>query len=153
MKCKLFALITVVLLSVTMLLPSVCYAAYGATIPADASGTRTDIITIKRPESLSASTSDKTYTISATGSQGTSIKIYKYSYAENVGKLVTPERKIGASGLYSSVVELNDDNNTFIVYAENAGGSQVVRIGINKIKKSTVDRLKSLTVTIRNFLG
>ena len=153
MKSKLFAIVAVMLLSMTMLLPSVCHAAYGSTIPADAAGTRTDIITIKRPESLSASTSDKTYTISATGSEGTSIKVYKYSSSENIGKLVTTERQIGASGLYSTVVDLDDDDNTFIVHAENSDGSQVVKIGINKIKKSTVDRLKSLTVTIKNFLS
>lgn len=153
MKSKIIATVVCMLLSLTVLLPSVCFASYGSTIPADAVGTRSDIITIKRPESLSASTSDKTYTISATGAQGTRIKVYKYNGAERLGRLVTSEREIGASGLYSTVVDLNDDNNTFIVYAENSNGSQVVRIGINKIKKSTIDKLKSVTVTIKNFLS
>lgn len=141
------------MLVMSVLLPSVCFADYGLTIPADAVGTHSDIITIKRPESLSASTSDKTYTISATGAQGTKIKVYKYIPSENIGKLVINERAIGASGLYSSVLDLTSDNNTFIVYAENQTGSQVVKISINKIKKSTIDRLKSLTVTIKNFLS
>ncbi|MBQ7793368.1 MAG: hypothetical protein IJ366_02500 [Clostridia bacterium] len=153
MKNRILTAILTLLLSLTVLLPSVCYADYGYTIPANAAGTRTDIITIKRPESLSASTSDKTYTISATGAQGTKIKIYKLAGVSNTANLVTPERAIGASGLYSTVVDLNDDANTFIVYAENASGSQVVNISINKIKKSTIDRLKSLTVTIKNFLS
>lgn len=152
MKKTIFTFIISVVLAFTTLLPTVCYANYGATIPTDVAGTRADIITIKRPESLSACTSDKTYTISATGAQGTIIKIYKVDAAENVGKLVTSERQIGASGLYSSVVELNDDNNIFIVYAEKDGGSQIVNVSINKIKKSTIDRLKNVTVTIRNFL-
>ncbi len=153
MKSKLFVMVMLMLLSLTLLLPSVCYASYGATIPANVAGSRSDIITIKRPESLSASTSDKTYTISATGASGTTVTVYKYSPSENIGKLVTGSRQIGASGLYSTVVDLTDDSNTFIVYAENSSGSQVVRIGINKIKKSTVDRLKSVTVTIKNFFG
>lgn len=141
------------LLVLSVLLPSVCFADYGLTIPVNAVGTRSDIITVKRPESLSASTSDKTYTISATGAQGTRIKVYKYIPSENVAKLVVSERAIGASGLYSSVLDLTSDSNTFIVYAENQSGSQVVRIGINKIKKSTIDRLKNLTVTIKSFLS
>lgn len=150
---KIVNVLVCTMLVLSVLLPSVCFADYGLTIPADAVGTRSDIITIKRPESLSASTSDKTYTISATGAQGTKIKVYKYIPSENIGKLVINERAIGASGLYSSVLDLTSDSNTFIVYAENQYGSQVVRIGINKIKKSTIDRLKSLTVTIKNFLS
>lgn len=153
MKLKLVRLVLCMLLAFSVLLPSVCYADYGNTIPVSAIGTKADIITIKRPESLSASTSDKTYTISATGSQGTKIKVYKLDVAENIGKLVTNERSIGASGLYSTVVDLTSDSNTFIVYAENGSGSQIVNISINKIKKSTIDRLKSLTVTIKNFLS
>lgn len=152
MKLNLVRIVLCVLLALTVLLPSVCFADYGATIPSSAVGTKSDILTIKRPESLFASTSDKTYTISATGAQGTRIKVYKLDTSDNIGKLVTAERAIGASGLYSTVVELNNDNNTFIVYAENSTGSQVVNISINKIKKSTIDRLKSLTVTIKNFL-
>lgn len=153
MKLKLVRFVLCMLLAFSVLLPSVCYADYGNTIPVSAIGTKDDIITIKRPESLSASTSDKTYTISATGSQGTKIKVYKLDVAENIGKLVTNERSIGASGLYSTVVDLTSDSNTFIVYAENSSGSQIVNISINKIKKSTIDRLKSLTVTIKNFLS
>ncbi|MBQ8636714.1 MAG: hypothetical protein IJ423_01810 [Clostridia bacterium] len=153
MKLRLVRIVLCVLLALTVLLPSVCFADYGSTIPASAVGTKFDILTIKRPESLSASTSDKTYTISATGAQGTRVKVYKLDTVNNIGKLVTPERAIGASGLYSTVVDLSNDSNTFIVYAENSTGSQIVNISINKIKKSTIDRLKSLTVTIKNFLG
>ena len=153
MKSKIITTVMLIVLALGVLAPSVCYADYGSTIPGNAVGTRSDIITIKRPESLSASTSDKTYTISATGAQGTTVKVYKYNASAGVGKLVTAQRQIGASGLYSTVVDLNDDNNIFIVYAENSSGSQVTRITINKIKKSTVDKLKSVTVTIKNFLG
>ena len=151
MRSKIFAAVICLILSFCTLMPSVCLADYGSTIPADAVGNRSDIITIKRPESLSASTSDKTYTISATGAQGTRVKIYKQR--GNTGYIVSAERQIGASGLYSTVVDLNDDNNTFIVYAENANGTQIVRVGISKIKKSTIDRLKGVTVTIKNFLS
>lgn len=151
MRSKFFAAAICLLLAFCTLMPSVCFADYGSTIPSYAQGTRGDIITVKRPESLSANTSDKTYTISATGAQGTRIKIYKQR--GDTGYIVSAERKIGASGLYSTVVDLADDNNVFIIYAENASGSQVVRVEISKVRKSTVDRLKGVTVTIKNFFS
>ena len=145
--------ITAVILA-TMLasvIPCVGYASFGDTISLTEKGTHADIIYIKRPESLSASTSDKTYTISAVGQQGTKIKVYKYNPSTNNCTIIKNETQIGASGLYSVVVDLPDDSNIFMVTAENSKGSQAVRIDIDKIKKSTLDRLKSVTVTIRNF--
>ena len=136
--------------SVCMSLPCVGYA-FSNTITLEEKGTSTDIIYIKRPESLSASTSDKTYTISAVGQQGTKIKIYKYNPQTGLCNIIKNETTIGASGLYSVVVDLPSDDNIFVVAAESNRGTQAVRIDINKIKKSTVDRLKSVTVTIRNF--
>lgn len=132
-------------------IPCVGYASFGDTISLTEKGTSADIIYIKRPESLSASTSDKTYTISAVGEQGTKIKVYKYNPQTDNCTIIKKETSIGASGLYSVVVDLPDDSNIFIVTAENEKGSQAVRIDIDKIKKSTIDRLKSVTVTIRNF--
>ncbi len=132
-------------------LPCVSYADFGNTISLTETGTHTDIIYIKRPESLSASTSDKTYTISAVGEQGTKIKVYKYNPSTNNCTIIRNETQIGASGLYSVVVDLPDNSNIFMVTAENSRGSQAVKIDIDKIKKSTIDKLKSVTVTIRNF--
>jgi hypothetical protein len=145
--------ITAVILATTLasVIPCVGYASFGDTISLTEKGTQSDIIYIKRPESLSASTSDKTYTISAVGEQGTKIKVYKYNASTNNCTIIKNETQIGASGLYSVVVDLPDDSNIFMVTAENSKGSQAVRIDIDKIKKSTLDRLKSVTVTIRNF--
>ncbi|MBO5060958.1 MAG: hypothetical protein J6C82_08600 [Clostridia bacterium] len=142
------------LLAVMMLFAIQCvsFAAYETSIPLTAQGSTTDLIYIKRPQSHSASTSDKTYTISAVGASGTNIRVYRYSESENICKLIKSAKQIGASGLYSTVVDLPDNNNTFIVYAENGGADQVVKIEISKVKKSTVDKLKNVTVNILNFL-
>ena len=146
-------LITAIILTATFVsvIPCVGYASFGDTISLTEKGTHSDIIYIKRPESLSASTSDKTYTISAVGEQGTKIKVYKYNSSTNDCTVIKNETQIGASGLYSVVVDLPDDSNIFVVTAENPKGSQAIRIDIDKIKKSTIDRLKNVTVTIRNF--
>ena len=146
-------LLTALILVATLVqaVPCIGYADFGSTISITEKGTQADIIYIKRPESLLASTSDKTYTISAVGEQGTKIKVYKYDQTTNVCTIIKNETYIGASGLYSVVVDLTDNSNVFVVTAENNKGSQAVRIDIDKIKKSTIDRLKSVTVTIRNI--
>ncbi len=146
-------LLTSIILCATIssIIPCISYADFGNTISLTEKGNSSNIIYIKRPESLSASTSDRTYTISAVGEQGTKIKVYKYNPASDVCTIIKNETYIGASGLYSVVVDLPDNSNTFMVTAENAKGTQAVRIDIDKIKKSTIDRLKSVTVTIRNF--
>lgn len=146
-------MLSVLLVTVFMaiFLPLTSFAAFGNTIALNTVGTRNDLIYIKRPESHSAATSDRTYTISAVGTQGTRIKIYRYNSAMGTANLIKGETQIGASGLYSVVVDLPDNSNIFLVTAENAEGSQVVRIDINKIKKSTVNKLKNVTVTVKNF--
>lgn len=139
---------------VTLLVPTLGFADYGSTVSLGDGGNRSDLIYIKRPESHSASTSDKTYTISATGSQGTTIKVYKYNSSTGTASIIKGGTKIGASGLYSVVVDLSDNSNTFVVTAEDGnGGEQKVQITISKIKKSTMDKLKGITVTIKNFLS
>ena len=136
--------------ALSTVMPTAGYA-FTNTISLTEKGNSTDIIYIKRPESHQASTSDRTYTISAVGNQGTKIKVYKYNPQQGICNLIKAETSIGASGLYSVVVDLTSDSNIFVVTGENANGNQAVRIDINKIKKSTIDRLRNVTVTIRNL--
>lgn len=143
--------VLIIALSLFMVVPSVSFASFGGSISLYETGNSDTLIYIKRPESHSASTSDRTYTISAVGAQGTKVRIYRYNPSNGLCYLIKNEAQIGASGLYSTVVDLTSDSNIFMVTAENASSDQVVRIDINKIKKSTVDRLKNVTVTIRNF--
>lgn len=127
------------------------FAAYETSIPINAQGNSSSLIYIKRPRSLSGSTSDKTYTISATGTQNTKVRVYRQN-GNDTCELIKSERQIGASGLFSTVVDLPDSNNTFVIYAENGTSNQVVKIQISKVKKSTVDKLRSVTVNVLNFL-
>ena len=137
--------------SLVLMVPTVGQAAYGNTISLHEKGNSETLVYIKRPESHSASTSERTYTISAVGAQGTKIRIYKYNPQTGVCELIKNDAYIGASGLYSTVVELTNNSNVFMVTAEKGQTSQVVRIDINKIQKSTIDKLRNITVSIRNF--
>lgn len=148
---KRFISILLIAFSLMAVMPVITYADYGNSISLYETGNSSTLIYIKRPESRSASTSDRTYTISAVGGQGTKVKIYRYNPYTGACNIIKNEAVIGASGLYSTVVDLVSDSNVFMVTAENGANNQVVRIDINKIKKSTVDRLKNVTVTIRNF--
>lgn len=150
MKKRLISILLAALMLVCV--QTVSFAAYETQIPVYAQGNSSNLVYIKRPQTLSASTSDKTYTISAVGPKGTTIRIYRQIPGTNYCQIIKGAQKIGASGLYSTVVDLTNDNNTFIVYAENGSTNQVVKIEISKVKKSTVDRLKSATVNILNFL-
>lgn len=143
--CLLLALLTV------FSVQCVSFAAYETAIPLSAQGNSTNLVYIKRPRSLSGSTSDKTYTISATGLQNTKVRVYRLT-SENNCEIIKAEKIIGASGLFSTVVELPESSNTFVIYAENGNANQVVKIQISKVKKSTVDKLKSVTVNVLNFL-
>ena len=111
------------------------FAAYENSIPISAQGNSSNLINIKRPKSLSGSTSDKTYTISATGLQNTKVRVYRLG-ENDVCTIIKAERQIGASGLFSTVVDLPESNNTFVIYAENGSSNQVVKIQISKVKKS-----------------
>ncbi len=150
---KRFISLLVIALSLVVALPTASYAAFGSSLSLYSKGNSNSLIYIKRPESHSASTSDLTYTISAVGSNGTKIRVYRYNPSSGVCHIIKNETQIGASGLYSTVVDLTTDSNVFLVTAENGTSNQIVRIDINKIKKSTVNRLKSVTVTIKNFFG
>ncbi len=149
MKKKLLSLLLA--LTVVFSISTVSFAAYETSIPLSAQGNSSNLIYIKRPQSLSGSTSDKTYTISAIGTQNTKIRVYKQTNGDSCS-LVKSEKQIGASGLFSTVVDLSSSNNTFVIYAENGTNNQVVKIQISKVKKSTVDKLKSVTVNVLNFL-
>lgn len=148
-------IISVLLVAFSLIcaVPSVSYAAFGGSLSPYASGNSTTLIYIKRPESHSASTSDRTYTISAVGAKGTKVRVYRYDPSAGACYLIKNEAQIGASGLYSTVVDLTSDSNVFMVTAENGASNQIVRIDINKVKKSTVNKLKNVTVTMRNFFG
>ena len=150
MKKKLLSVLFAIMLIFAV--PCTSFAAYGNTVSLGAQGNRSDLIYIKRPKSHSASTSDKTYTISAVGASGTKVKIYKYVPSEGTCKIIKAETTIGASGLYSTVVDLTSDSNTFVVCAESGSDSQLVKIQISKVKKSTIDKLKNVTVNVLNFI-
>ena len=102
-------------------------------------------------------TTDSTYTISATAKEGTQITVYKKNpldgkyrqiYFEE-GKLNTT--KVGASGLYSVSLNLSDGANNFLLYAEGEVLEvQIVKVDITKSELRLVDKIIQLTMRSAN---
>jgi hypothetical protein len=123
----------------------------------DCSGKSSDVIYVKRPEKLYDTTTDSTYTISATAKEGTQITVYKKNpldgkyrqiYFEE-GKLNTT--KVGASGLYSVSLNLSDGANNFLLYAEGEVLEvQIVKVDITKSELRLVDKIIQLTMRSAN---
>lgn len=152
MMKKFFSSVIIVSALLTAASPA-SYASYGYSMPAEIYTNASGLIYIKKPESCSASTSDKTYTISAVGTPGVVVSVYKYDAQSGSYLLIKDDVVIGSSGLYSMVVDLDDNSNSFRVYAQNGDSNQVVNIEINKIKQSTINKLKGISVTIRDFFS
>lgn len=152
MKTKFLAVMFTFAALLTAFMPA-SYASCGSVMPMEIYTNSQGLIYIKKPESCNASTSDKTYTLSAVGTPGTVVSIYKYNASANSYILIKDDIAIGSSGLYSMVVDLDDNSNSFRVFAQNGDAVQVVNIEINKIKQSTIDKLKGISVTIRDFFN
>ncbi len=122
-------------------------------LPGSFSGGTKGLMFIKRPETLSASTSDKTYTISASVKEGCVVKVYRKNASggydvihQNGAALVS---KVGASGFYSVSVVLNEGDNNLMVTADAGNGVvQEEKITIKRIGRSTLDKLSQITLNL-----
>lgn len=152
MKTKFLAALVSASVLTAVFMPA-AFASFGPVMPAQIYTNSQELIYIKKPESCSASTSDKTYTLSAVGTPGTVVSIYKYDPDTDSYVLIRDDIAVGSSGLYSMAVDLDDNSNIFRVFAQNGAFSQSVDIEINKIKQSTIDKLKGISVTIRDFFN
>ncbi|MBE7026009.1 MAG: hypothetical protein E7410_00365 [Ruminococcaceae bacterium] len=114
-------------------------------------GNSNSLIYIKKPASLSATTSERTYTVTAAGKSGVDVTIYRKSnYDGNFYKVYQGgyllSGTIGASGVYVVSIELVEGGNKMRVYAENNDERQVINIDITRLTKSQIDKINGLSV-------
>ncbi len=114
-------------------------------------GNSNSLIYIKKPSSLSATTSERTYTVTAAGRSGVEVTIYRKSnYDGNFykvyqgGYLLTGT--IGASGVYVVSIELVEGGNKMRVYAENNSERQIINIDITRLSRNQLDKINGLSV-------
>lgn len=137
-------------LALTSLLSVVAFAAPTQISP-DATGNTDSLITIKKPASLTATTSERTYTVTAAGKPGVEVTVYRRSKLDGQFYRVFQNGyflsgTIGASGVYVVSIELIDGGNKMLVYAENENERQIIKIDITRLSKSQLDRINNLSV-------
>ncbi len=149
MKKKLTIALCLVL-ALTSVLSAVAFAA-PTKISENATGNSDSLITIKKPANLSATTSERTYTVTAAGKPGVEVTVYRKSKLDGQFYRVFQNGyflsgTIGASGVYVVSIELIDGGNKMLVYAENEDERQIIKIDITRLSKSQLDRINNLSV-------
>ncbi|MBQ4159493.1 MAG: hypothetical protein IJD83_01035 [Clostridia bacterium] len=150
MKKKISVVLCLTLALLTIL--SVAAMAAPTKVPANYnSGNSSSLLSVKKPATLTATTSERTYTVTAAGKPGVDVTVYRKSKLDGQfyrvfqnGYFLTST--IGASGVYVVSIELLDGGNTMLLYAENENERQVIRIDITKLSKSQLDRINNLSV-------
>lgn len=133
------------------MLSAVCAMAAPYSLSPWETGNSNSLIYIKKPASLSATTSERTYTVTAGGVPGVDVTIYRKSnYDGNFYKVYQGgyllSGTIGASGVYVVSIELVEGGNKMRVYAENNSERQIIDIDITRLSQSQLDRINGLSV-------
>ena len=147
---KKICLCLAVVISLTLLM-NVCAFASPYSLTGNEQSTSDSLLYIKKPASRTATTSEKTYTVSAVGKPGVDVTVYRKSaYDGNFYRVFQKgymlESKIGASGVYVVSIELLEGGNKMIVYAENNVERQIIKIDITRLSKNQLDKIKSLSI-------
>lgn len=129
----------------------VCAYASPYSLTGNEQSTSDSLLYIKKPASHSATTSERTYTVSAVGKPGVDVTVYRKSaYDGNFYRVFQKgymlESTIGASGVYVVSIELLEGGNKMIVYAENNVERQIIKIDITRLSKNQLDKIKSLSI-------
>lgn len=129
------------------------FAAHPATITSNETGTATDLIVVKKPETRNSATTKTTYGITGTGKNGVSVAYYisdgsEYSLMKNSNG-ETAKTKIGAAGVFYKQVNLYEGHNKFAVRAEYNGAVQVTYFDINLLKQEVLDNMSSFTYDVQ----
>ena len=149
MKKKLTIALCLVL-ALTSILSAAAFAA-PTKISENATGNSDSLITIKKPANLTATTSERTYTVTAAGKPGVDVTVYRKSKLDGQFYRVFQNGyflsgTIGASGVYVVSIELIDGGNKMLVYAANENERQIIKIDITRLSKSQLDRINNLSV-------
>lgn len=139
-----------IVISLTMLL-NVCAFASPYLLTGNELSTSDSLLYIKKPASHSATTSERTYTVSAVGKPGVDVTVYRKSaYDGNFYRVFQKgymlESTIGASGVYVVSIELLEGGNKMIVYAENNIERQIIKIDITRLSQTQLDKIKALSI-------
>lgn len=144
-------------IALSIILSSFCVsAANPATISVTDSGTATNLIMVKKPETKNSATLKKTYGITGTGKNGVNVAYYKWngssysSLKDANGDMA--QTKIGTAGVFYKQVSLSEGHNKFAVRAEAANGTyQIVYFDINVLNQNILSNVNGFSNGIQSL--
>lgn len=150
---KILSSLLLISLIMSVLCCSSVSAASSESIPTDYTGSCDWLIEVKNPEIPSSTTSSKTFVVSAVALEGTIVTLYSLNSETNLYEKIyvdeAPlESVVGASGLYAQQITLKEGLNNILVYASNGVSDETVKLEINLLSESFLDKIKAFTVDI-----
>ncbi len=137
-------------LFVMMLSMSIFVYASPDVLPSEVVSTAEGLVTLKAPEQLTSSTTNKKLPISATAPQGALVTVYRYNYSTGCyHKVVTGdiplEAVVGATTLFAGQVDLTSGLNKFVIRgAWDDNTYTVVNFDVNVLNEGFMDRIKGV---------
>ena len=125
--------------------PVVGFAA-GETITHDYASSCDWLATVINPETLTSTTSSRTFVISAVAVEGSIITLYTFNPETNLYEKIyvdgAPlETVVGASGLYAQQITLKDGANNLMVYVTNGFDDQAIRLDITLLEEAFLEKI------------
>ena len=158
MDIRKFNRITACLISVLIFFGAISITAFASpeTIAVDAESTKTELITLKAPETENLSTTNKCLPISAEAPCGAVVTVYKYNAASDTyNKVYTGEEPVeatvGAKMLFATQAELSLGSNKFLLRsAIDDENYQIVKFEVKLLNEGFMDKIKSIAGMIFN---
>ena len=148
------------LLLAAVLTLGITAAAAPETIPANAGGTASGLMIVKKPETSVSSTTKKNYTLSAVVQPGAEVSLYSYDAAAGVFRLKknayggSLSKVVNASGIYLQEIDLAKETNALLLRAEyGTGNYQHVRLDITLLDQSLLDSIRGFAANFRSIFG
>lgn len=149
--------LSALLVALSIILSAFCVsAANPASISANDSGTASNLIVVKKPETKNSATLKKTYGITGTGKNGVNVAYYKWngsayaSLKDTNGAMA--QTKIGTAGVFYKQVALSEGHNKFAVRAEASNGTyQVVYFDINVLNQNILSNVNGFSNGIQSL--
>ncbi|MDO4562689.1 MAG: hypothetical protein Q4C12_02515 [Clostridia bacterium] len=119
------------------------------------SGTASNLIVVRKPESSSSATTRTVYGITGIGSAGVKVSYYRFDGANYIAIKNSEgnvfESSIGAAGVFYKQVTLGEGHNYFCVRAEDVyGNSQIVYFDINVLNQDILENIKAFTQDVQS---
>ena len=145
---KKMLIITAIALVLSFVFSAMAFAA-PETLPLDAAGNATGLLTVTNPANATISSYDKNHNISGYAANGASVSVYiasggRYVIMKRNGSPISCT--VGASGMFVQPVYLNQGRSDLLVRAELNGQVQYAKRTVNVLSSNFLNLLKGFNL-------